>query len=108
MTATDDRPGEGAAMYEMTDRDKGALAALALLVRSDEAHEGEEDWRTTADDIASAIGREGLAATIRLQMDAETDYFADSEDDLNEMYGPFPAPLAAIAAEAPHTTWKRP
>jgi len=89
--------------YTMTDRDRGAIAALNLLARSDEVHEGEEVWTTTADDIINAIEREGLAATIRLQMDAETDYLfgAGAVDD----YEPFPADLDAIAAEAPKTSW---
>ena len=92
--------------YELTEMDKGAIAALGLLARADEVHEGEEDWATTADDIANAIQREGLPATIRLQMDAETDYMVGEEDTVEETYGAFPESLALIAASAPHTTWK--
>lgn len=92
--------------YEMTDRDRGAIASLRLLRRADEVHEGEEDWQSTADDISAAIEREGLPATVRFQMDAETDYLIAEEATGD--YDPFPSELAAIASEAPHTVWKHP
>ena len=94
--------------YQMTDMDRGAVLALALLRRSDEVHEGEEEWNATAEDIAAAVQREGLPATIRLQMDAETDFMAGEDDDVADLYGPFPPELVEVAKSAPHTTWRRP
>ncbi len=90
--------------HNLTDRDRGAIAALRLLSRSDEVREGEEVWTETASDIIAAIEREGLAATIRFQMDAETDYLIDQE--VVDEYEPFPADLAEIAAEALKTKWQ--
>lgn len=105
-TVTGQTPAEPQAQYEMTDRDRGAIAALRLLLRANEVHEGEEEMTTTADDIANAIERKGLAATVRFQMDAETDYLMDEE--ATDDYDPFPPDLAAIASEAPHTVWNKP
>lgn len=90
--------------YVMSDMDRGAVLALALLRRSDEVHEGEEEWLTTAEDIAAAVRREGLAATIRLQMDAETEFMMT--EAVGDLYGPFPPELVAVAQTAPPTVWK--
>lgn len=94
--------------YKLTDRDRGAVLVLRLLLRADEVHEGEEEWRTTADDIANAVEREGLPATIRFQMDAERDFMVSEGESVTSLYGRFPQALARVAREAPKTVWKGP
>lgn len=86
---------------QMTDLDRGAVAALRLLLRGQEYAMGEESIQESAETIIEAVESDGLPVVIARERDYELDNFeAEDRDE-------FPPDLAAIAADVPKTKWSR-
>lgn len=85
-----------------TELDRGAVAAIRLLLRSMEVTEDETEWSELAEGLVDGIEREGLPAMVRLGIDFERDFI----EECAEIYGPFPRDLAVLARGVPKTVWR--
>lgn len=84
-------------IVSMTDFDRGAIAALDLLIRGNTVTEDETSWQEHVEGIRAAIEEGGLALAIRREQEFEAT-LDDPDFTVDDTYGPFPADLAAIAA----------
>ena len=89
---------------DLTEFDRGAVAAIRLLLRSMEVTEDETEWSELAEGLVDGIEREGLPAMVRRGLDFEDDFIECAE----ETYGPFPRELAVHTRGVPKTVWVGP
>jgi hypothetical protein len=75
--------------------DRGAKAAIDLLLRAAEVTEDETSIQEQAEGMLSAIAEGGLALAIKREMEFEKT-LDDDEFSVADDYGPFPADLAGL------------
>jgi hypothetical protein len=75
--------------------DRGAKAALDLLMRAFTVTEDETAWQEHADGILSAIEEGGLALAVKREMEFEKT-LDDDWFSVDEAYGAFPESLLAL------------
>ena len=83
----------------MNELDRGAIAAIDLLLRAQTVTEDETTIQEHAETMRGVIASEGLPVAIRREMDFEA-ALDDPEFPVIEAYGPFPPDLAALAVPA--------
>lgn len=81
----------------MNDLDRGAIAALDLLLRGTVVTEDETTWEEHAEGIRYAIKEGGLALAIRREMEFERSLNASGEFSVAQTYGRFPERLRRLA-----------
>jgi hypothetical protein len=84
----------------MTEADRGAVAAIELLLRGMEVTEDETEWRDMAETLVGAVTAYGLPVAVRREIEFEKQLKRD-EEDWAGLYPPFPRSLAAWARGVP-------
>ena len=87
-------------MTDTTEKalNRGAKAAIDLLLRAVAVTEDETSWQEHAEGLLSAIEEGGLVLAIKREMEYEAT-LDDGEFTIADDYGPFPADLVALTVK---------